>query len=309
MSWNLEADVEFKGELTKLVKPFVDFYGKDINQVRVHVQRGDYPSQDIIDSRVYADENLAAKIMAEINKYLADDNKITIHFYLEVLEPEYHPIPELVIKGSELEYCLRRRTPIIVGFGNRNAWCGDKFFLRSGRKIDETLISSFLKYFCLETRPESLYLINEESVSIPFNDHFVYHNDISGFVTDIYDIIRLCLHGGKGCYTDGRASYESVLYEENTMSLCKRKGEYRKKFKEFLLNKLPVLEQKRELNISRELVENAVLKYSEVLDFFTDSTGVGFFSKPLLFKYVEMFYISLIDDLVEGNAICTSIYS
>lgn len=297
MSWELEADVEFFGNNSELIKPFVDFFGDDINQARIYVQQGDYPSREIIDFIIDADKRLDSKIVNEINKYMGDDIKISIDFYLGVEKPQYHPVPKLIIKGSNLKYCLRRRTNIIVGFGNRNAWYGETYLIRSGRRNDETLVSSFLKYFCLEIKPKSLYLTNEESVSIPFNDHFVYHSDISGFKTDIYDIVRLCLYGGKGFYNDGRESYEAVLYEEKTMSLCKRKGEHREKLRHFLLDRLPVLELTEEINISIDLIETAVLKYSEVLDFFTDSTGIGFFSKPLLYKYVEMFYVSLIDDL------------
>jgi hypothetical protein len=304
MTWALEADVDFKGESTVLVKPFVDFYDKDINKARFHVQRGDYyPFEEIADFQLEASASLATMLLENIKKYEADDIRITIDFYLEVIEPRYFPVPNLMIFGSNLgSNCVRRRSPVVIGFGNRNAWRGDTTLPHSGRKVDESLVALFLKYFCLEVRPESLYLVNEQQASIPFNDHFVYHSDISGFANDLYDIMKLCLYGGKGIYSDGRQLYKAALYEEKTMLLCNRSGEYREKFKQYLLAKLPMLENKGLLNLSRDLAETAFLKYSDVLDYFTDeSSGIGIFSKPLLDKYVEMFYISMIDDLTNEN--------
>lgn len=302
MSWALEADVEYAGEPSSLIKPFVDFYDEDIKEVRIIVKRGDYPSDEIANFVIDVNEVLSTRLIMEINKYFADDIKITIECYLKVHEPRYTPVPELTIRGFGLgKNCIRRRAPVVVGFGNRNAWNGDSTLENSGRKIDESLVASFLKHFCMKIKPKSLYLINEEQASIPFNDHFVYHSHISGFVDDLYDIIKLCLYGGSGYYNDGRARYEAVLYEEKTMLLCSRRGEYREKFKQFLKAKLPILESNVSINISKDMVENALLKYNDIMDFFIDSDGMGIYSKPLLDKYIEMFYISLIDDLAGGN--------
>jgi hypothetical protein len=137
-----------------------------------------------------------------------------------------------------------------------------------------------------------------ESCSIPINEHFIYHSNISGFVDDMYDVIRLFLHGGQGYYNDQRSTYEAALFHDNQLLFGARRGEYLEVFRGYMLDRLSRLEKLGPLKIDRDILEDAVLRSGLVTDFFFDENGLGVYAKPLLGKYLDGFFIELIDALL-----------
>lgn len=298
MTWDLEADIDYLGNPIELVRALIDFFRVDLNGIRVCTTRGDWPSEDVSEIELNIEDDLITCVDEEIRKFKAADIAFQIQLFLDAGDPDYFPVPELYFFGEGLEGVnIRRRSPVVLGFGNRKGWMGKTILENSRRTVDEDLILSVLKRLCLEVRPKSLYLVNEEQVSIPFNEHFVYHSDISGFIVDLEDITRLILHGGDGYYTDARSRYQSLSSGQEPMLFCKRSELHRNRLGEYLVMRLPKLEELDHIKIGTDLIESALLESDDELDYFFDSNGLGIYSKPLFKGYVEAFYMEVIDDL------------
>jgi hypothetical protein len=206
---------------------------------------------------------------------------------------DYFPQPEIYLFGPRHPGTsrYRRRSDAVIGFGNRKAFRGHNT-LPSGRILDEEFVVQLLKQVCQCSQPLSLYLINEECVSIPLNYHFVFHNNLKGFARDLDEIVRIILHGGKG-FGDARDDYKSPLAEEPTMLFCKRSGDYLVSLKEFITvhgSRLEVMGMPDSLE--RNCIEDALLA-SDNLEFFFADEGLGIYSKPLMASYCEDLYLEV----------------
>lgn len=299
MTWTIEADVELgRASGMELVRALVDFFAADIERLQVEITRGDWPSDRLGEHDLGANELEA--VAALVSAEQAPDRSVLVRLVLSGAgEFDYRPEPEIYLFGAELAGMgnHRRRAPAVIGFGNRKAWRG-KAVLPSGRALSDNTISHALQHVCTGIRPASLYLGSEEQVSIPINDHFVYHSDLDAFLRDLEDIIQLSLRGGGGRYSDARARYEPALAEDAQMMFGKRRDDYLDALRRFLAGKLPRLEaQGLPASLSLSLAESALLA-SDDLEFFFTEPGLGFHYRPLFAGYVEGFYLSLIDQLL-----------
>jgi len=295
MTWDLEADVDLSGDAFSLIVAFVEALAPDIKQVMFKVIRGDWPIEVLVkESYVWGSGTL------EVLKSLCgdapvDDQAIHIGFTLSGYDDwDYSPQPELYLFGSRDSGTSnhRRRCDAMLAFGNRKAFQGNNT-LASGRILDEAFVIQVLEQVCHRVQPQTLYLLNEEGVSIPLNYHFVFHRTLAGYASDIAEIVQVMLHGGK-TFHDGRRNYEQALLEEQTMLFCKRGGDYLTSIKQFMAAQAPRLEERGVPDyLSLNLVEDALLACKDLDFFFTPNDGLGIYSKPLLSSYCEDLYIEL----------------
>jgi hypothetical protein len=299
MTWTIEADVEL-GPATgsELVRALIDFFAADLERIRIEIRRGQRPSE-----RLGRHDLPATDLDAVVHLIAAEqapDRSLVIYPVLrDAGKLDYRPEPEINLFGAELEGLggQRRRAPAVIGFGNRNAWRG-KAALPSGLALSEDTIANALQHICTQVRPASLYLGSEEQVSLPLNDHFIYHRDLDAFLGDLQDITQLALRGGDGRYRDARARYEPALAPDAQMMFGKRRDDYLDAIRRFLAAKLPRLEVNGlPSSLPLALAETALLASDDLEFFFTDP-GLGFRPKPLFSGYVEGFYLALIDGLL-----------
>ncbi|HEY0483025.1 MAG TPA: hypothetical protein VGD37_36140 [Kofleriaceae bacterium] len=303
MTWTIEADVELgPSSGMDLVRALVGFFAADVERLQVEITRGDWPIEQLGTHDLGAGEldAVAAIVAAEQAAEQGADRTVLVRPVLRGAgDFDYRPEPEVSLFGAGLVAMgnHRRRAPAVIGFGNRKAWRG-KAVLPSGLALSDDTIARALQHVCTQVRPAALHLGSEEQVSIPFNDHFIYHRELDGFVRDLEDILQLSLRGGAGHYRDARARYEPALAEDSQMMFGKRRDDHLDAVRRFLSGKLPRLEsQGLPTTLSLALAETAVLA-SDDLDFFFTDPGLGFHYKPLFAGYVEGFYLSLIDQLL-----------
>jgi hypothetical protein len=140
-------------------------------------------------------------------------------------------------------------------------------------------------------------LVNEEQVSLPIDDHFVFHARPSGFLADLRDLTRIALHGGGG-FGDARDRYEPLVGNPSSMLLCARHGEWRRAFYDAFVDRLPRLEAHGiPGSLERGQIDDALLGLSD-LGFTEMGDGLAVHSDPLLANYVDTFYVGLIDEIL-----------
>lgn len=296
MSWDLEADVDLSGDGFSLIVAFSEALVPDIKRVTFEVTRGDWPIE-VLAKESYVWDSDTLKVLKRLcANGPVDDQTIHIMFTMcgEYDNWDYAPWPEVYLSGPrdyDANYRRRRRDAMLY-FGNRKAFQGNNT-LASGRILDEAFVIQVLEQVCRRVQPQALYLLNEESVSIPLNYHFVFHRTLAGYASDIAEIVQVMLHGGK-TFQDGRRNYEQALFAERTMLFCKRGGEYLAFIKQFLAVLAPQLEERGvpdDLNLN--LVGDALLACEDLDFFFTPNDGLGIYSKPLLSTYCENLYLEI----------------
>jgi len=295
MTWDLEADIDLSGDAFSLVIAFVEAFAPDIKQVVFKVTRGDWPIEVLVKESYAWDYGTLETLKSLCGDGPIDDQAIHVGFTLSGYDDwDYSPQPELYLFSSRHSGTSnhRRRSDAMLAFGNRKAFQGNNT-LASGRILDEAFVIQVLEQVCHRVQPQTLYLLNEEGVSIPLNYHFVFHRTLAGYASDIAEIVQVMLHGGKR-FHDGRSNYEQALLEERTMLFCKRGGEYLSSIKQFMAAQAPRLEERGVPDdLNRNLVEDALLACEDLDFFFTPNDGLGIYSKPLLASYCEDLYIEL----------------
>jgi hypothetical protein len=302
MTWSLEADVELTpSSHAALVTAWAGYFAPDLESIQVLVTRGDWPEDRVFERALPPAAMDAAAELATTQG--AADRTVLVRLVLRGAgDLDYRPEPELYLFGDRLVGMgsHRRRATAVLGLGDRNAWRG-RAALPSGRELSEATVAHALKHVCATVRPEALYLSSEEQVSFPLNDHFVYHRQLDAFATDLADVVQISLRGGSaGSYADARARYEPALDQSSKMMFGKRRGEYLDAVRRFLAAKLPRLEARGLPEALPLPTAETALLASDDLDFFFTEPGLGFHDKPLLAGYVEGFYLSWIDSLLEA---------
>lgn len=292
MTWNLEADIDVHSNPFALVTAFLEFIAPDIEQIVFKVTHG-YWSTEIIKQEGHLWYSDTIQIIQSLyGNGPAIDQTIQIVVILSSYENwDYFPVPELYLFGSQHPGMgdHRRRSNAVISFGNRRAYMG-KNILPSGKKLDEFFVIEVLQHICKQVQPESLYLINEECVSIPLNYHFIFHRHLAGYATDLAEIVQLILYGGKG-FNDARRRYEPALSNNSTMLFCKRGGDYLASLKQFWATQVEQLEAHGiPEELDSNLVEDALIACEHLEFFYTSHNGLGIYSKPLLESYCEDLY-------------------
>jgi hypothetical protein len=300
MTWDIEADVDIAPEgYGRLCRALVGFFADDLSSIEVEVTQGDWPVDKVAEQSFTGPDDIDA-LVAFMAAHGAPLHATHVRLVLERAGAlDYRPEPEFHVFGDELEGDgnHRRRAPVVLGFGNRKAWLGEAA-LPSGLSLSDETLMLALQHVCKEARPGSLYVVSEEQVSIPFNEHFVFHADANTYLQDLTDIVQLCLYGGDGRYGDARDRYEPALQGDSTMMFGKRRGEHLEAVQRFLTAKLPRLEAHGlPRSITSSALESALLA-SEDLEFFFVDAGLGIFHAPLFRGYVEDFYFELIETLL-----------
>ncbi|WP_428267918.1 hypothetical protein [Haliangium sp.] len=300
MTWAIEADVDVSPDgYGSLCRTLAEVFASDLACIVIDVTRGDWPIEEVA-SQTFAGGDIPDGWLSFLYEHLASTHTVRVRFALHGAGAlEYRPDPEIRLYGDDLagDGNHRRRTPVVLGFGNRKAWRGNAE-LPSGLNLGEDLLVQTLRAVCSRVRPRSLYLVNEEQVSIPFNDHFVFHSEPSAYLRDLEDIVQLCLHGGDGRYRDARARYEPALHSGAKLMFCKRQGDYLESVLQFLAAKLPQLEARGLPEaVDFSLLEPALLANQDS-DFFFVEDGVGVYHVPLFQGYVEAVYFELAEALL-----------
>lgn len=293
MSWSLEADLDLEpARGLALVRALAGFFAADLERCKVIVTRGD--RADRVASHDLED-------LAELGPLLAvpADHAVEVRLLLRGAGAlDYRPQPEVTLFGADLAGMgqSRRRAPAMIAFGERAAW-REPLTLPSGLSLSPDTVAAALEHVCRTVRPASLYLGSEPQVSLPVNDHFVYHDDRDGFLRDLEDLAQLALRGGAPRYRDARARYRPALAETGAPMLAGRHPEHAAVLRRFLAAQLPRLEARGlPAQLALPTAEHAVLAADDLHFFFTER-GLGLHYKPLLAGYVESFYLALIEQL------------
>jgi hypothetical protein len=318
MTWDLDTLIDLSGSRFECIKALINFFEVDLRSIQYEVIIGEYPNKKILESENLTwDLSILSKLEALLNRYpeYADTYDymsigLGLHGYGEL--GNYSPYPEIFFKRSAHTkgiYAVGQEGDATLLFGNHNAYRSESVLPKSGRLLDRDFVTQTLIHLCEKIQPKNLYLLSEEQVYIPWNYHFIFHNNLDGYAQDIADIIRLMLHGGEG-YADGRHDYKAGVSDHPTMAFCKRSSESIEILKEFVLEHGARIEQNGlPQTLSRELVEDALLEIPTIpgedadpsMDFFFVGEGLGIYTQPLLKRYLDLIFLALMIR-VEGTA-------
>jgi hypothetical protein len=189
---------------------------------------------------------------------------------------------------------IRRRAPVVLALGNRLAWRATR--LSDGSLLDEARLVYLLTQLCDVPCVQSLRLGCEEQVSIPFNDHLVYHREVEGFRRDLREIGAMWLRGGIGL-GDHRRTYETLRSDVGgeTMLFARRGGGRLRDIKRALREHQTTLEALDQGACPpSEMIEDAAL-YTHGIEPLDTRTGLGVVATPLLGDYCEPLYLHIVE--------------
>jgi hypothetical protein len=316
MTWDLTTLIDFSEDRFECVKALINFFGVDLRSVQYEVVQkiNLYDDKTIDKGNLAWNEDTLSIIESLLNQYPEHTGTykyisigLGLHGYGEL--GGYSPYPEVSFKSNahSKSIYIGQESDAVLLFGNHKAFRSESSLPRSGRFLDRNFVIETLKYICQKIKPKNLYLLSEEHVYIPWNYHFIFHDSPQGYAQDLADVIQLVLHGGDERYIDDRRNYKAGVSDNPGMTFCKRNRGHIETLQNFLLKYGTQLEQKGiPTTFTREYLEEAVLdacSISEegdpVMDFFFVGEGLGVYAQPLLDRYCEFIFLSLISGLTE----------
>jgi hypothetical protein len=313
MTWNLDTFIDFSGHPFECIEALTNFFELDLENIQYEVYqvgRDGWPKEETLDSgnliwqpRTLLElERLFERYPASADTYTYLSVGLGLYGYGEF--GGYSPYPEMCFYSIPQRKSVPVISDAILTFGNHNAYKGKSVLPKSGRCLDRDFIIEILKHICQVIQPKNLYLLSEEQMYIPWNYHFIFHNELKGYAQDLADNIQLVLHGGK-CYGDGRNFYQVGISDDPGMTFCKRNRGHIEALQNFMLKYGTQLERKGiPATFTREYMEESLLDAFSIaeegdplMDFFFVGEGLGIYAKPLLNRYCESIFLSLISGL------------
>jgi hypothetical protein len=309
MSWNLEVDIDLSGQFLDFLESVFNFFSSDIRNVKLIVNRGGWPfGQDLIEQDIGWSSTTLDQISALIDNYSRTDTRTYIGIgLLGCNNFDFSPYPEIYFYGSEDFINRESSCEITFDLGNHKVYQGRNQLPNSERFLDTSFVQKVLEHVCYEVQPRNLYLINEQRANIPWNHHFVFHNSPEGYAQDLCDLIQLGLHGGDERYTDSRRNYQASVSPSQKMMFGRRDPDHIETLQKFLFTYGTQLERKGlPTTFTREYLEESVLDACSIaeegdplMDFFFVGEGLGVYAQPLLNRYCESIFLSLISGLTD----------
>ena len=301
-----DADLDHENSrFDRLLATFVAAFQAEVKQVELTAHGPGWQSPALATAQAVTQTELldaAARLWSE---EVPDDGRLSIRVRLDHASYDQPlPIPHVVRFGpAHPGRAERKRSDVVLSFGNRNVYGGNGTQLHSTRLTDDT-VRDTLVAICHAVEPRALVLHCEQAISFPLSYHLVYHRAPADFGQDIAEIVRMSLHGGAG-YDDGRKLYDSVLadIEGSSMLFGHRSGDWLDALKRFLIGKGRRIERALPgSTLEQSLIEDTLMALEDV-DFFYTERGLGIFGAPLFDAYVEDFYLELMERL--DNALMT----
>jgi hypothetical protein len=315
MSWYLDTRIDFSVHPFECVKALTAFFEADLENIQYRVITGRWSDEKTL---LEGELDWCSKSLFELEQllnpyFISDDYRfITVGLGLYGYGEfgGYSPYPEIQF-GSYSQRLGResvgKESDAVLMFGSHNAYSNNYVFPKSKRTIDMNLVCQTLKHICQTIQPKNLYLLSSEQIYIPWNYHFIFHNELKGYAHDLADTIQLVLHGGNECYSDGRHDYEVGVSDNFGMTFCKRNRGHIETLQNFMLKYGTQLERKGlPTTFTREYMEESLLDAFSIaeagdplMDFFFVGEGLGIHAKPLLNRYCESIFLSLISGLTD----------
>ncbi len=297
MSWNLKVDTDLDdlADAARLAAAMLRT-GRPFMGMLDYEEYGpgfEYDNPVLFERKLDPKQDQEGFFQDRIARLRNNDGFIAMHLRVTIddTEPFFRPVYVYIFGSAHVGFAqYRRRYPMVIDFDNRQRWKKGRDNLITGEPADEDFIIRWLTAICDLAQPKSLYVVNEESVSIPFNYHLVYHNTCQGHVDDLREIARLALYGGRG-YNDRRDHYQPLLdIHDESMLFCRRAGMRLDDLKYELSDRRDLLKQLAHgLPVPDDIVETALLQThrTEPMD---TKQGFGFVCRPFLRDYGEYFY-------------------
>lgn len=302
MTWQLEADVDgplYAGDslATGFLGAIVDDLGGDLGKVRVVRWTGE--DETVSDAVVDVDPANPRAALAEIAPPTAEQS-LRVQLQLVGAGSEAVPQPQIELFGR---YAVgramhRRRSRGVIGFGEREGW-RKRGALRSGRVLDDDTVHALLLAVARQPEVDAVRLVDALGVSVPINDHFVYHATLDGFLQDLRDLVRIVLHGGGG-FGDARDDYTPLVGDPDSPLLAQRHGEWRRAFYDAFVDRIVEIEQRGVPADMREGWLGDAVRGLDDVGFERIGDGCAVFGRPLLGNQVDTFWLGLIDAIVAG---------
>jgi hypothetical protein len=314
MSWYLDTLIDFSGHPFECVKTLTDFFEADLNNIQYTVTTGSWPDdKTLLEGELVWSPNTLSELEQLLKPYFISDNyrfiSVGLGLYGYGEFGGYSPYPEIQFESQSqriVSELAGNESDAVLMFGPYQAYKTykgeDNYVLpKSGRTIDMNLVVQTLEHICQTIQPKNLYLLSEQQIYIPWNYHFIFHNDLEGYAQDLADTIQLVLHGGNDQYIDGRRDYEVGVSDNPGMTFCRRNREHMKVLQDYMLECGTQIEQQEiPETLSRELIEDALLETSTILDegklmmdFFFVGNGLGVYTQPLINRYLDLFFLAL----------------
>jgi hypothetical protein len=315
MSWDLTTLIDFSGDRFECIKALISFFEPDLRSIQFEVVREINYEDEILDAGdLVWNSSTLSKLVSLFNQYpeSADTYRyisvgLGLHGYGDF---DYSPYPEISFKSNTQRRGIRavgQEGDAVLLFGNHKTYKDKNVLPKSGRILDMDLVVQTLKHICQTIQPKNLYLLSEEQIYVPWNYHFIFHNELKGYAQDLADVIQLVLHGGDERYIDGRHGYEVGVSDDFGMTFCRRNRGHIETLQNFMLKYGTQLERKGlPTTFSREYMEESLLDSSSIadegdslMDFFFVGEGLGIYAKPLINRYCESIFLSLISGLTD----------
>jgi hypothetical protein len=314
MSWYLDTRIDFSGHPFECVKALTDFFEADLENIQYKVLTGRWSDEKILlEGELIWHPNTLFELEQLLKPYFISDNyrfiTVGLGLYGYGEFGGYSPYPEIQFVsqsqriGREL---VGKESDAVLMFGPYQAYKtyeGKNNYVlpKSKRTIDMDLITLTLKHICQTIQPKNLYLLSEQQIYIPWNYHFIFHNELKEYAQDLADTIQLVLHGGDERYVDGRRDYEVGVSDNPGMTFCRRTLGHMKVLQDYMLECGTQIEKQGiPETLSRELIEDALLETSTILDegepmmdFFFVGNGLGVYTQPLINRYLDLFFLAL----------------
>lgn len=292
MTWELEADIDHL-QPSRVAEAIRGWFAADLAGGRITTRVGDLQTR-----RSTVDLDPASPIVVQP----APDERIEVAFWLDgATDLAFEPMPVLTCFGTSLRGManIRARSPLVLSLGDRRAWSAQA--LPSGARLDEQAAVSLLLHLCRECDPSSVRLVNEQQVSLPINDHFIYHRDPNGFGRDLRELVHLGLHGGDGRYGDARDAYEP-LSAGSEMMWCHRPRELREILADAIFKRMTAVESQLPDTFTRDLLEHALAGLDDDVTFEQmEPHGTAVWALPPLRNYLDMVYVGLMDAIIDAK--------
>lgn len=304
MTWELTADVVPSGPPEGVARAVVSWFGPRTQRVYVRARGGDTYDAPTTFEASFDGVPDPAQVAALMASHAHPDQLVELWITLaEAPDNLHHPSPKVYLYGDRLLGVGRRRgrAPVLVTFGNRNAWRGRARGV-DGEAFTDADVRDALLNLCATARPHAVSLHCEEEADLAFNLHFVYRDAPDGFLRDLRDVAQIALRGGQGAFNDGRSTYEPIVSTPDTMLLAKRTGAYRESFVRFLDTKLRRLDALGlPESLPHDLVEHAILA-TESSAFQGVGDGFAVWNEPLMSGYTDLLYLELVERLLAERA-------
>jgi hypothetical protein len=316
MTWDLDTLIDFSGHPFECLKTLIDFFEVDLENFQYTVRQvglDGWPKEGILErgdliwqpGTLLELEKLFKKYPLTADTYTYMNIGLGLHGYGDFDYSPYPAVSFYSISQRRGATAVRQEGDAILTFGNNKAYKNKNVLPKSGRTVDMDFVVDILKHICQTIKPKNLYLLSEEKVYIPWNYHFIFHDELKGYVHDLADVIQLVLHGGDERYSDGRNDYEVGVSDNFGMTFCKRNCGHIETLQNFMLKYGTQLERKGlPATFTREYMEESLLDAFSIaeegdplMDFFFVGEGLGIYAKPLLNRYCESIFLSLISGL------------